>query len=331
MSKKIIWIFNLIVIIIFSIIMIDFFGLFGSKDEIYIDIKEGDGLAIISQKFQDENIVLSKTLFSLYCKIGESKIAVMPGRITVNASMSYPKLVKAIEKPSVERFSITIPEGFETREIADRLFANDIIKDENEFFTALKDFSFTLDDGTVIDGNENSLNGFLFPDTYLFEKKTPVNTVIKLMTDNFKKHWLNEYTKRAKELKMSLNEIVTLASIIEREGNNEADFKLISSVFHNRLKKNIKLESCATVQYILSERKPVLSIKDTKIVSPYNTYLNEGLPPTAIASPGLLAIEAALFPEESDYMFFFTDKNGITHFTRTASEHNNLINQYGLW
>jgi len=330
MSKKFVWIFNLVVIIIFAVIMIDFFGIFGSRKEITLQINEGDGLSVISDKFQEKNIVLSKTLFSLYCKIGESKIAVTPGEITVSASMSYPQLVKAIEKPSVEQFSITIPEGFETREIADRLFSNDIISDENEFFDALKNYSFTLDDGTVINGSENSLNGFLFPDTYIFEKKTPPETVIKVMTDNFKKHWLNEYTKQAKKLGMTVNEVVTLASIIEREGNNESDFKLISSVFHNRLSKNIKLESCATVQYILSERKPVLSIKDTKIVSPYNTYQNEGLPPTAIASPGLLAIEAALYPDESDYLFFFTDKNGTTHFTHTINEHNKLINQYGL-
>ena len=330
MVKKFVWIFNIIVIIIFAVILIDFFGIIGSKNNVEIEINEGDGLAVISEKFKENRVIISKNLFNLYCKIGDPDIAINPGTISVNSRMSYPGLVNAIERASDSQFTVTIPEGFETREIADRLFSNDVINNENEFYTALKDYSFTLDDGTVISGEKNSLSGFLFPDTYNFYKFTEPQTIIKAMTDNFTKHWLGEYTQRAKELGMSVEEIVVLASIIEREGNNSADFKLVSSVFHNRLKKDMKLESCATVQYILSERKPVLSVEDTKIKSPYNTYLNKGLPPAAIASPGITAIEAALYPEESDYLFFFTDKNGITHFTHTLEEHNKLINEYGL-
>lgn len=330
MLKKFIRIFNIAVIILFAVILTDFFGIIGSKNNISITIDEGDGISAISRKFQDNKIIISKSLFNIYCKIGDSDILIKPGEISVNSSMSYPDLIKAIEKISDSGYSITIPEGFETREIADRLYFNDIIKDETEFFSALKNYSFTLDDGTVISGEKNSLNGFLFPDTYNFYKSADSKNVIETMTNNFKKHWSNEYTKQAKKLNMTVEEAVILASIIEREGNNNDDFKLVSSVFHNRLKKNMKLESCATVQYILSERKPVLSIADTKIQSPYNTYLNEGLPPTAIASPGLMAIEAALYPEDSDYLFFFTDKNGITHFSKTLDEHNNLINKYGL-
>lgn len=330
MAKKFVWVFNTAIIIIFVVILLDFFGTVGSKKDVSIEINQGDGISVIAEKFQKNHIVISKSLFSMYCKIGDPNIKVNPGVISVNSNMSYPDLVRAIERSADSQYTITIPEGFETREIAERLVLNDVMNNENEFYAALKEFSFTLDDGTVINGAENSLSGFLFPDTYNFYKSTDPETVIKAMTDNFKKHWLNEYTKRAEELDMTVEEIVVLASIIEREGNNADDFKLVSSVFHNRLKKNMKLESCATVQYILSERKPVLSVADTKIKSPYNTYQNEGLPPAAIASPGLTAIEAALYPEESNYLFFFTDKNGETHFSTDLNEHNRLINEYGL-
>lgn len=330
MTKKFVWIFNICVIIIFAIILTDFFGIVGSKNSVKLEINEGDGISAVADRLKRNNIVISKNLFLLYCKIGDSDIKLQPGEFEVNSGMSYPKLVNAIEQSSDSSYSVTIPEGFETREIADRLLSNDVIKNENEFFDALKKYSFTLDDGTVINGAENSLNGFLFPDTYNFYKSTEPTEIIKAMTDNFKKHWLDDYSKRAKKLDMSVEEIVTLASVIEREGDNSDDFKLVSSVFHNRLKNNMKLESCATVQYILSERKPVLSVADTKIKSPYNTYLNEGLPPAAISSPGVMAIEAALYPEESDYLFFFTDKNGETHFTKSLEEHNKLINEYGL-
>ena len=330
MTKKFVWIFNTLVIIVFAVVMLDFFGVTGSKNEVTVQISEGDGISVISEKFHKENIVISKNLFNLFCKIGKSNINVTPGTITVNSKMSYKELAEAIEKVSDSHITVTIPEGFETREIADRLVSNDILKDEGEFFEALKNYTLVLDDGTEIRGEENSLSGFLFPDTYNFYDFSEPNEVIEIMTSNFKKHWLSDYTKRCNELGMTVNEAIVLASIIEREGNNEMDFRLVSSVFHNRLKKGMKLESCATVQYILSERKPVLSVSDTKIKSPYNTYLNVGLPPAAIASPGLMAIEAALYPEESDYLFFFTDKNGDTHFTHTLEEHNSLINKYGL-
>lgn len=330
MSKKFVWIFNSVIIIIFLVVMADFFGIVGSKKAVEITINEGDGISVISSRLKDNNIVISKNFFNLFCKIGNSKINVKPGVITVSSNMSYKEITDAIQKASQEHITLTIPEGFENREIIDRLISNEIINDEIQFQNALKNYSFTLDDGTVINGKDTDLSGFLFPDTYHFYDDTEPDDVIKLMTDNFKKHWLLEYTDRCEELNMTVNEAVVLASIIEREGNNASDFKLVSSVFHNRIKKGMKLESCATVQYILSERKPVLSVADTKIKSPYNTYLNEGLPPTAISSPGLLAIEAALYPEESDYLFFFTDKNGITHFTHTLEEHNKLINEKGL-
>lgn len=328
--KKFIWIFNTVVLIFFAIILTDFLGLAGSKKEVTVQIKEGDGISAISQRLKDENIVISKYMFQFFCKIGNSDIKINPGEFTVSSKMSYKKITDEIEHASADAVTVTIPEGFENREIIERLKANDIITNEQQFQNALSTYSFTLDDGTVISGEKNYLSGFLFPDTYNFRHKAKCEDVIEIMTDNFKRHWISEYTKEAEKLGMTVEEAVILASIIEREANNADDFKLVSSVFHNRLKKGMKLESCATVQYILSERKPVLSIADTKIDSPYNTYKYEGLPPTAIAAPGLLAIESALYPEESDYLFFFTDKNGITHFSKTNSEHNNLISKYGL-
>lgn len=330
MVKKFVWIFNTVVFLIFAAVLADFFGVIGSERNVSVAINEGDGISAIAGKLQQEHIILNKYLFTSFYKIGGANITINPGTITVNSSMSYKEIIEAIEKVSVSQITVTIPEGFENREIADRLFSNDIISDENEFNAALKKYTFTLDDGTVIDGSENSLSGFLFPDTYNFYKNTEPNEVIAVLTDNFKAHWLTEYTKRCRELDMTVNEAVILASVIEREANNPDDFKMVSSVFHNRLKQDMKLESCATVQYILEERKRVLSLEDVKIKSPYNTYINKGLPPAAIASPGIIAIEAALYPADSDYLFFFTDKNGITHFSKTNEEHNEKINKYGL-
>ena len=119
-----------------------------------------------------------------------------------------------------------------------------------------------------------------------------------------------------------MDEVVILASIIEREAGNEGEMGKVSSVFHNRLNIDMPLQSCATVQYILKERKSVLSVEDTKIDSPYNTYMYKGLPKGPIASPGKAAINAALYPETTDYLYFKVTSDGVTVFSKTLEEHN---------
>ena len=142
------------------------------------------------------------------------------------------------------------------------------------------------------------------------------------MLMQFEKHYA-PYAERAEEMGMTMDEVITLASVIEREAQGDYDRKLVSSVFHNRLKSTDYpyLQSCATVQYVLKERKAVLSVADTKIDSPYNTYINKGLPIGPIASPGEKSIEAALYPEESEYLFFVLGSDGKHHFSKTYSEH----------
>ena len=144
------------------------------------------------------------------------------------------------------------------------------------------------------------------------------------MLSRFDEVFEASYYARAEELDMSIDEVVTLASIIEREARVKEEFPIVSSVFHNRLKVNMLLQSCATVQFILQERKPVLSFDDIAIISPYNTYMNTGLTPSPIASPGALAIESALYPEETKYLFFVTKEtnDGSHYFNETLEGHN---------
>lgn len=328
-SNKIVLIVNLLILFVFIFFLTDFFGIVGSKKEITIRIEAGDNATTISQKLKDEGIITSSFMFRTFFKLSVYDSTITPGEFTVNSRMPYKEISNRIRHTSNDINMVTIPEGFTNAEITERLINNEIIRDNAEFKKALEEFSFDLD-GVTIDGKDNSLNGYLFPDTYEFYHNSRPEDVIEKMISNFKNHWKPEYIERAKDIKMSLDEVITLASIIQREAMFEEDFYTVSSVFHNRLKINMKLQSCATVQYILNERKPVLSIEDTKIKSPYNTYINAGLPPTAICSPGDLAIKAALYPDETDYLYFFTDKNGNTHFSKSLNEHNNLMNKYPL-
>lgn len=328
-SNRIALVVNLAILVVFGFFMLDFFGIVGSKKEVTVRIENGDTPTSIAEKLKDEKIVSSAFLFKTFYKLGVYNDTINPGEFTVSSNMPYKEIVERIKHTSNEINTVTIPEGFTNAEIAERLFNNEIISDKKEFENALKEYSFSFE-GIKINGKDNSLNGYLFPDTYEFYHDSHPKDVIKKMAENFISHCGEEYVQRAKDLNMDFEDVVILASIIQREAKYEDDFYTVSSVFHNRLKIDMKLQSCATVQYILNERKAVLSVSDTKIDSPYNTYKYSGLPPTAISSPGELALKAVLYPDDTDYLYFFTDKNGNTHFSKTLSEHNSLMNEYPL-
>ncbi|MBO5408026.1 MAG: endolytic transglycosylase MltG [Clostridia bacterium] len=322
-----------ILLLIFLVIFIfgmDVFGVGFFDKTIQIEITENDNLTVISKKLQKEDVILSSVVFKLFYKCTTYPDIIHPGTITVSKNDSYLELAREINNPNTNYLKITIPEGFEVREIIERLQNNHLITNEEEFKNALKSYRFTTSQGSEISGETALLSGFLYPDTYEMSPDITMHEIIQMLTDNFKAKWTDKYQKQADKLHMSVNEVITLASIVEREAGKDEDFPLVASVFHNRLKIGKNLESCATVQYVLKERKPVLSVSDTKIDSPYNTYRNKGLPPAPIASPGQMAIEAVLYPKETDYLYFFTDKNGTNHYSKTYEEHNQLIEEFGL-
>lgn len=328
--KKILQILFPVLFIIILVVGADILGIGFSSSPLTITISGNDNLSVLAQKLEQEGIVLHRNLFKLYYRFAISEDVIHPGTISVCKNDSYRKIAKAISSPETDEITITIPEGYEVREIVAKLKENNLITSENEFYIALQSFSFVTKQGDVVSGTVGDLSGYLFPDTYAFSSQATPKEIIEVMTSNFRQKWTDAYQQRAGELGMSMNEVITLASIVEREAREEKDFPMVAAVFHNRLKAGKKLESCATVQYILKERKPVLSVADTKISSPYNTYQNAGLPPAPISSPGKMAIEATLYPSDHNYLYFFTDKNGDNHYATTYEEHTALINQYGL-
>ena len=168
----------------------------------------------------------------------------------------------------------------------------------------------------------NSLEGYLFPDTYKVFEGDNVRSVLSLLIKTHNRFWTKTNINRAKELKLSIHEIVTLASIIEGEAIYDSERSKISGVYHNRLKLGMKLQADPTIQYIIDDSPRRLLNKDLKIKSPYNTYLNHGLPPGPINNPGLESIKAALFPEKVDYLFFVARGDGYHTFSKTEKEHN---------
>jgi UPF0755 protein len=175
-----------------------------------------------------------------------------------------------------------------------------------------------------------TLEGYLFPDTYFFSKETDCKTLITKMVSTFHKTFNDMWKARAKELDLSVHEVVILASIIEKETGNAKERAVISSVFHNRLKRNMRLESDPTVIYGVSDYHGRIRYKHLRRVTPYNTYKINGLPAGPIANPGALALKAALYPARTNYLFFVS-KNDTTHqFSTNLKDHNKAVKKYQL-
>lgn len=221
--------------------------------------------------------------------------------------------------------SLTIIEGWNLKDVSTYLksqsfsFASDINKARAGDYVAKYDF---LDSAGV----NSSLEGYLFPDTYRVFASTTLDEVVTKMLNNFSNKITPEMRADIKKQGRSLHEILTMAGIIEKEVKSEADMKIVSGIFWDRIKNGQALESCATLAYILGENKPQYTYEDTRIKSPYNTYINRGLPPGPISNPGLKAIRAAIYPTYTKYNYFLSrPDNGATVFSATYDEH--IINK----
>lgn len=295
-----------------------------SKGEVRtVTVAAGSSTAQIAEVLEEQDIIKNPFWFRVFSKLGGYDSRYQPGSFTLHENAGYREIFKTLTNPPETQFvTVTIPEGLELWQIADKLEQVGLI-DREQFYDAVENGAFDYDFIKDIPKRENRLEGYLFPDTYQFMYGESEEIIIDKMLARFDEVYTEEYENRAKELGMTNDELITLASIIEREAQGDDDRTLVASVFHNRLKSTQYpyLQSCATVQYILKERKTVLSVADTKIDSPYNTYQNPGLPEGPIASPGKEAIEAALYPAKTDYLFFVLDSSGKHRFAKTFAEH----------
>lgn len=296
----------------------DILGVGGGSRRVDLKVSEGETTASIISQLKDSGMISSKTAFKIYTKATGEHIF-RAGIHSLDSSMSYKEILNEFESVSKQNTStFTVPEGYELRQIADLLEKEGFVNREI-FMREAERGSFDYDFVKAIPNRENRLEGYLFPDTYTVETGMTEHEIIDMMLKNFANKVLPLYNEAAPQ--RSLDEVVSLASVIEREAAGDEDRGKVASVFVNRLNKGMKLESCATVQYILKERKSVLSNADTQIDSPYNTYKNDGLPVGPIASPGVESVKAALYPEETNYMYFMASADGSgTIFSETFEQ-----------
>lgn len=295
-------------------------------EEKIVEIPQGYSVKNISQLLQREGIIKKGLAFEIAVRLEDLQSQLQSGRYLLSPSMSTKEVLFKIADGQVidDSIKVTIPEGFELTMIAERLEEKGLTT-KDEFIKAatqdigIFDYSFLKD---IPKDRDNPLEGYLFPDTYHFSIDVTEEQIITAMLDRFNNVFIDEYYDRAKELGMTIDEVVILASVVEREAMVASDRPIISGVFHKRLEIGMKLESCATIQYILGERKPRLLYSDLEIVSPYNTYKELGLPVGPIASFGEDSLKATLYPEDTEYLFFVAKDDGSHVFSRTLEEHN---------
>jgi UPF0755 protein len=277
-------------------------------------VPSGQGSKEISRRLAAEGLVRSQIGFYLLVRFFGTDGQIQAGDFRLNKSMDARTIATELTHGMVDVWVTTL-EGWRVEEIAMAL-SRDLTLPEKEFLQVARE-------------------GYMFPDTYLIPKEATAGAIAAMFLDNFNKKVTPEMLSTLKKEGMTKDELVTLASLVEREGRTSTDRPVIAGILLNRLRRNWPLQVDATLQYALGYQqrektwwKKELTDEDKKIDSPYNTYLNPGLPPGPIANPGLEAIKAVLTPQITDYMFYLHDKTGVAHYAKTIEGHQENIRLY---
>ena len=270
-----------------------------------------------------EQLIRSRWAFLWLGKTRDIDRKIRPGEYELDVSLSSQEILAKLLSGRVVLHPVTIPEGYNLTQIADVLSTQQVT-DAKEFTKLVRDRAFIATLGIEAD----SLEGYLFPETYSFPRGTKAREVIKAMVDGLHRVWSVEMQEQAARMKLSLHQVLTLASVIEKETGSKEERELIAAVFHNRLRKKIPLQSDPTVIYGLPAFDGNIHKRDLSILSPYNTYRVQGLPPGPIASPGAHSLRAALFPAQASYLYFVSRNDGTHQFSSTLTEHNQAVEKY---
>lgn len=277
-----------------------------AKDTKVFTIESGQTTYDIGNNLEKEGLIKSASKFKIYSKIKGVGSKFQAGTYAVSPAMKLSEITKMFVSGKVSTATITIPEGYTTVQIAKALDESGVVT-YDEFMEEVRNGKFDFDFVPEPDGQDNRLEGYLYPDTYSVPMDADAHTIIEIMLETFDKKYKEEIAPLAKKKKMSMKEVVTVASLIERECQVDSEREKIASVIYNRLDKGMELQLCSTIQYLLGEPKEFLLYSDLEIDSPYNTYKNAGLPPGPIASPGIECLKAAVEPADTNYLYFVLD------------------------
>lgn len=277
-------------------------------------IEERSTLSEVAAKAKKQNLIKSPLIFKIISVLSSGNKGIISGDYVLNKKENIFEIVKRFADGDyrLSAVKITVPEGFNIYEIAELLSKKDDLRNFNqqEFLRLVK-------------GKE----GYLYPDTYFFLPNVKAKQIMETMEENFTEK-IAPIQKDIKKSGKTFKEVLTMASILEKEVPKTEDRKIVAGILWKRMKIGMPLQVDAVFPYITQRKNKTITRDDLKIDSPYNTYLNKGLPPGPISNPSLDAIASAINPTETKYLFYISDKKGITHFAKTLEEHNRNIDKY---
>ncbi len=293
------------------------------KRTVTVDIPKGTGFRGIVDILEQKGLVQHRLSFYLLAFSQRAAGHIKAGEYEFTVSMTPLDILKKLRRGDIKGYLVTFPEDITLREVAARLAAYRLV-DEQTFLKLSTDREFL--DSLGVEGP--SLEGFLYPETYLLDRSMETREVIRIMVRQFWKRVTPQLLSKARESGFTTQELITLASIIGKESGDKGEKTLISAVFHNRLKKGMKLQSDPTAVYEVNGFSGIIKKKDLLNNNPHNTYLIKGLPPTAIANPGIDSIKAALSPAKVDFLYFVSKNDGTHSFSTNYATHNEAISRY---
>lgn len=331
--KKRVYILILLLVIILgasALILPPYLSKASLTEPLEVVIPNGASVGHIAQMLYDQGAIRSKFWFKYQAKEQQVDRSIKPGTYQLQPNMTFEEIFTLFTKGNPDTpIVLTIPEGWTIYQIAQRVEALGF-GTADEFIAATEAYFSEQDYGFDNEGLFYSMEGYLYPDTYHFTEKHGVEDIVKRLAQEMDAQFTEETLNRAKELGLTKHQILTIASLIEREAYNDGERVTISGVIYNRLKKHMPLQIDATVIYALGEGKEHISrvlTAHTEVEHPFNTYTTQGLPPGPIAAPGKASIYAALYPESHDYYYYVMGKDGHT-FSKTYEEHKKNVEIY---
>jgi UPF0755 protein len=294
------------------------------NNKIKVNIPKGSTLAQISEILEDKEIVTNGHMFITATRLMGYSNKIPAGIFALTNAKNNYRIVKQLIQGNPEMIRVTLLEGWTISQVTEAI--SDSLNISSETLSTLcYDEQFIQELGI----EASSLEGYLYPETYLFlESENDPKEILKQVVSEFNSVFSDNLRKRAEQIGFTVNEVLTIASIIEGEAIFDSERPLISAVYHNRLRKRMLLQADPTVQYVIKDGPRRLRLSDLKIDSPYNTYVYRGLPPGPISNPGKASILAALYPDDNDYIFFVARGDNYHTFTTTIEEHNRAKREF---
>jgi UPF0755 protein len=292
-------------------------------ETLLVDATEQRSFKEIARSLEEQGLIRSSRSLRLMARLQHKDTLVKAGEYEFSPAMSPQQILNKLVRGEMFTRKVTVKEGMTLADIGAALEQAGILA-RNTFDIAARDADLLREEGV----EATSFEGYLFPETYQFPRNTTARKIIKTMHEQLVKRWSPEMTQRTQIYGYSKHQVITLASIIEKESGNFEEQPVISSVFHNRLKLGMRLQADPTVIYGIPNFNGNITKRDLTTLTPYNTYMIDGLPPGPIANPGLTAIKAALFPTDTDFLYFVGNGEGKHVFSSTLMQHNEAVNQF---